>query len=101
MTSPRIGVLSAVPLRLMPHRAPIASACCPVMRTGAPLDWLPPYLRLAGCTPLMSCPRAATMAWMILYPVEFPGAASERLARPHFEAITLAFQMRSYFGVRT
>lgn len=101
MTSPRIGVLSAVPLRFIPHRAPIFSARCPAMRTGAPLDWFTPYLRLAGCTRLMSCPRAAAMAWMILYPVEFPGAANERLARPHIEAITLAFQIGSYFGMRT
>ncbi|WP_279625498.1 MULTISPECIES: hypothetical protein [Thioalkalivibrio] len=41
------------------------------------------------------------MAWLILYPGEFPGAANARLARPDFEAITLAFQIGSYFGMRT
>lgn len=101
MTSPRIGVLSAVPLRLMPHHAPIASARCPAMRTGALLDWLPSYLRLARCTRLLSCPPAVAMVWLILYPAEFAGYANEWSARPDFEAITLAFQTRSCCGMRT
>ncbi len=54
MTSPRIGVLCAVPLRSMSRCAPISSARYPARRIGVSLDWLVLRCHLAVGVPWLA-----------------------------------------------